>query len=114
MIRRGTTPTFQIEVEDLDITSWDVYVTFQQSKYMFTRKDCAIEVTDYGSLATVELTQAETLGFKGSKDGAPATVQLRAYKDGKAEATSEYEFNVYPILLDGEIPQDVSGGDTGG
>ena len=114
MIYRGTTPTFVIDVTDLDLTGWDIYVTFEQKKYEFTVSDCAVVPTDTGCQVEVELSQAQTLGFKGSDEGVEATVQVRAYKDGKAEATSKFTFDVYEVSLDGEIPQDVSGGDGGG
>ena len=112
MIYRGTTPTFVIDVTDLDLTGWDIYVTFEQKKYEFTVSDCEVIATDTGCRVEVELTQEQTLGFKGSDEGVPAAVQVRAYKDGKAEATSKFMFDVFEISLDGEIP--VSGGDGGG
>lgn len=114
MIYRGTTPTFVVEVDDLDLTGWDTYVTFEQRKYEFTCKNCVVTPTDTGCQVEVELTQEQTLGFKPSEKAGEATVQVRAYKDGKAEATSQFSFEVFDVSLDGEIPQDVSGGDDGG
>ena len=102
-MRRGTTPTFTFEV-DLDLTGWDVYLTFEQRKYEFTHKDVVITPSNEGCIVETSLTQEETLAFK---PGA-AKVEIRACKDNKAVATDEFEFEVYDILLDGEIPQDVS------
>lgn len=101
-MRRGTTPTFSFEV-DLDLTGWDVYVTFEQRKIELTRKEPEITKKDDGCVCSVELTQAETLAFKAGK----ASAQLRAIKGGEAVASTIFEFDVGEILLDGEIPQEV-------
>lgn len=102
-MRRGTTPTFSFEV-DLNLTGWDVYVTFEQRKTEVTRKEPEIVPgNDGGCICSVELTQAETLGFKAGQ----AQAQLRAVKDGTAVASSIFKFDVGEILLDGEIPQEV-------
>lgn len=104
-MRRGTTPTFTFEV-DVDLTGWDVYVSFKQgTKDPITRKQPEIvPANDGGCICSVELTQAETLEFKAGKQ---ASAQLRAYKDGEAVASTIFEFGVGEILLDGEIPQEV-------
>ena len=104
-MRRGTTPTFTFEV-DLDLTGWDTYITFEQRKVEITRKNPAITPTNDGCIAEVELTQAETLAFKEGT----AKAQLRAIKDGEAVASTEFDFEVFGILLDGEIPQEVNNG----
>lgn len=104
-MRRGTTPTFTFEV-DLDLTGWDTYVTFEQRKVEITRKDAAITPANEGCIAEVEITQEETLSFKPGL----AQAQIRAYKDNKAVASTVFDFEVYDILLDGEIPQEVTDG----
>lgn len=101
-MRRGTTPTFTFEV-DADLTGWDTYITFEQRKLEITRKEPDVTATEDGCVATVELTQAETLSFKPGK----ADAQLRAVKDGTAVASTIFTFDVGDILLDGEIPQEV-------
>lgn len=101
-MRRGTTPTFAFEV-DVDLTGWDVYVTFEQRKAEITRREPQIAPTETGCTCSVELTQAETLRFREGR----AEVQLRAVKDGIAVASDVFAFDVGRILLDGEIPQEV-------
>lgn len=106
-MRRGTTPTFSFEV-DMDLTGWDTYITFEQGKGQkrveITHKEPEITPgNDGGCIASVELTQAETLSFKPG----PASAQLRAVKNGTAVASTIFEFDVGEILLDGEIPQEV-------
>ena len=101
-MRRGTTPTFSFEV-DLDLTGWETYITFEQRSREITRKDAAIVPANEGEgcIAEVELTQAETLSFKPGL----AHAQLRAVKDGKAVASTIFDFEVTDVLLGGEIPQ---------
>lgn len=104
-MRRGTTPTFQFDV-DADLSMWDVYASFgQYDKAIVTWKPTNVETTEDGCTVTVKLTQQETLAFDA---GIPAQAQLRAYKDGSAVATGIWEFDVTPIILEGEIPMDVS------
>lgn len=101
-MRRGTTPTFSFTV-DMDLTDWDVYITFEQNKHELTRKNPDITPVNDGSRVDITLTQQETLAFKVGK----ARAQIRAIKDEVAVATSYFEFAVNDILLDGEIPQEV-------
>lgn len=88
---------------DLDLTGWDVYITFEQRNVELTRKEPEIVATEDGCICSVGLTQAETLEFKAG----PAKAQLRAVKDGQAVASTIYDFTVGEILLNNEIPQEV-------
>lgn len=103
-MRRGTTPTFQFAI-NTDLSGWDVYASFgQYGKALTTWKPVEIEPTDDGCRITVKLSQEETLKFES---GITAQAQVRAVKDGTAVATGTWEFDVEPILLDGEIPQEL-------
>lgn len=109
-MRRGTTPTFQFAI-NADLSEWDVYASFgQYNKALTTWKPVSVEPTPEGCRLTVKLTQAETLKFT---EGITAQAQVRACKRGglDAVATGTWEFEVEPILLDGEIPQEIGGSD---
>lgn len=101
-MRRGTTPTFSFRV-DADLTDWDIYITFEQKRHLFTKKDVTIAPENGGSKISLTLTQEETLAFKPG----PAKAQIRAVKDGVAVASAYFDFIVSDILLDGVIPREV-------
>lgn len=102
-MRRGTTPTFTINVTGATFTGCKVFVTIRQDGYVITKTgdDIDISVVDESNCKiVVGLTQEETLAFKAAK----AAIQLRWIDSaGTAGASSIKEFCVNPILLDGEI-----------
>ena len=111
-MRRGTTPTFQFAV-NADLSEWDVYVSFgQHGKALTTWKPATIEPTEEGCRITVKLTQEETLLFKEDEEADFTTAQVRACNRGgqDAVATGQWKFSVEPILLAGEIPQEIANG----
>ena len=112
-MRRGTTPTFQFTV-NCDLTEWDVYVSFgQYGRALTTWKPATVEKLEEGCRITVKLTQDETLKFTEDEYGEFTAAQVRACTRGgqDAVATGQWEFTVEPILLDGEIPQEIGGSD---
>ena len=109
-MRRGTTPTVTLTItnEDgsaCDLTTQDVYVTFEElgSKLEITKEseDVDMSTSENATIIDVFLTQEETLKFHA---GRKVRVQVRA-KDahGAAVATDIKSFNVGEILLEGEI-----------
>ena len=100
---RGTTPTFSFEV-DIDLTDWDTYVTIKQRKVLITHREPEITPTEDGCIASITLTQAETLQLSPGK----AHAQIRLVDaNGVATSTDIFDFSVSDILLEGEIPQEV-------
>lgn len=104
-MRRGTTPTYELVVEDADISSWSVIVTLKAAhrRIDLSGERLTVEAsTEEGAEQTVitfSLTQNETLSLREGK----CEVQVRAVKGAQAVATDIGEIEVLPILLDGEI-----------
>lgn len=116
-MRRGTTPTIQLDIpfESSDIQS--AWITFSQGNttppaevFTKTLNDEGVSITDTvfdnnlnGSTITIELSQSDTLKF--SKVGSPkAQVQIRLlFTDGTADASNIVGFNVGLILKEGVI-----------
>ena len=102
-MRRGTTPTFTLNVTGATFSGCNVYVTIRQNGVMLTKsgEDLDISVIDEEHCKIViGLTQEETLSLKTGK----AAIQIRWIDStGVAGASSIKEFCVNPILLEGEI-----------
>lgn len=111
-MRRGTTPTITLVVENedgtpLDLTGQTVEVAFLESgtdgKLLVKREDdegVAIEADGGASVVTVHLTQEETLKFR---EGRSIEVQVRANVLGEAIATEITSVESERILRDGVI-----------
>lgn len=106
-IFRGTTPPFTLTFQQIDLTGWDVYITFEQKQktelleFSIMPDELEIISTGENSCKVIfSLTQEQTLRFvEGSVE-----IQMRAYKDGSAIAGKKKSFSVKDILLDGVIP----------
>ena len=98
-MRRGTTPTALFRC-NLDLTGWDVFVTFEQTGVELTKTDATVQSEDGGCTVMVKLSQNDTLNFKVGD----AQAQIRAYRNGKAVASSVFYFQVQDVLMDGVIP----------
>lgn len=106
-IYRGTTPPFKLVFDTIDLTDWDVYITFEQKQkpdiLEFSIMPDELEVLSTGESSCnviFSLTQEQTLRF----DEGSVEIQMRAYKDGAAIAGKKKSFSVKDILLDGVIP----------
>ena len=110
-IIRGTTPTVNITGLDKDLSSWNVYVTFEWDSYVNHSHERG-QITKHGTPVTVTstqvsvaLSQADTLAFpeKGT-----VKVQIKAYKSGDVVATNADDpaswFYAGTALLEEEIP----------
>lgn len=98
-MRRGTTPTFEIEC-DIDLTNQNVYVTIRQGSTELTVEP-EVESTETGCVLYITLTQKQTLGFSA---GIKAQMQVRAINaNGTAVASNIMPIEVGKILLDGEL-----------
>lgn len=104
---RGTTPTLRFEIIDsgginvpLELIS-ELYITFAQDKTVkLERKDAALEE----NIATITLTQEETLLLSSGLGSYPLEIQLRGkFVNGAVFATNKIPMNVEEILKDGEI-----------
>ena len=109
-VYRGTTPSFTLNFPTIDLTGWDVYISFEQPKdnVLFTlrNEDLAIIPANNGCKAQFTLTQKQTLMF--SEKG-QVGIQMRATQEGMPAVAGRIKtFKVNRIVLDGEIPQ---GGD---
>ena len=101
-MRRGTTPTFNIEC-DVDLTGYTIFVTLEQGNKEFTlTPEC--EATEDGCVLSVTLTQEQTLVFD---DRGAASMQVRAIDQaGLAIASNIMTVDIGKILLDGVIAYD--------
>ena len=98
---RGTTPQSALRCKGVDLTDWDVFVTFEQGDHELTVTDVEVETVEGGSIVRFTLTQEDTLGFKEGT----GKVQVRAVKDGKAIASRKNFVDIGGVLLDGVIGQ---------
>ena len=100
-MRRGTTPTIQINIAGLENIKVDVaYLTIKQlgTAIEKTGDDIAID----GDTITATLTQEETLQLAA---GADTAIQLRVLSEGgTAYASNIAKVKVGAILKEGVIP----------
>lgn len=101
-MRRGTTPTFNIEC-DVDLAGYTIFVTLEQgNKELTLTPEC--EATEDGCVLSVTLTQEQTLVFD---DRGAASMQVRAIDQaGLAIASNIMPVDIGKILLDGVIAYD--------
>ena len=102
-MKRGTTPTFLIELpNDTSVSSIDAaFLTFEQNNNIVIEKDLNAMTLDatHNTLAVV-LTQEETLSFIES---IPVRYQLRFTIGGSAYATDMWQVPAEKIIKDGVI-----------
>lgn len=98
-MRRGTTPTFEVDC-DVDLTGYTIYLTLEQGSNELTlTPECTASQT--GCTLSVTLTQEQTLSFK---DNGRAAMQIRAIDQaGLAVASNIMMVDVGKILKDGVI-----------
>lgn len=108
-MKRGTTPTLELEV-DKDILDWTRYITFRQGSTEFTLENDrqAAVLEEDKTIITITLTQEETLSLKAGETSRisqvpKVEVEVRAIKDGTAVGTDIEELRVDKILMDGTI-----------
>lgn len=64
-MRQYTTPSILITVEGIDLTSFDIWVTFTQGAHVLTVQNPPMELdSDGNTVLTVKLSQCDTAGFK--------------------------------------------------
>lgn len=98
-MRRGTTPTLELEL-DTSLNGCEFWVTIENNKKQITKREDDCELSEDGKTIYVYLTQAETLSMNQYY---PVSVQVRFKMAGKAFATNIVDTNVGAILLEGEI-----------
>ena len=102
-IRRFTSPTQELEVENVDLTQSDVYVTYTQGHTVLTvsNEDIQMEtvvVDDHtNTLISVYMSQETTAAFKINED---IEVQVNWLTDGKRNATDIAKVGVKRNLLE--------------
>ena len=100
-MRRGTTPTININVKGCDLALFDtIYVTFKQGTKTLdkTGDDLSVE----GNSVAVSLSQEDTLTFDSTKK--VVEVQLRAVdENGMAIASNIRQIPIDAILKEGVI-----------
>lgn len=107
-MRRGTTPTIELEIPFKADEMQVIWVTFAQGntvppKEVLTKTNEDEGVTVEDGLITIAFTQEDTLLFE--KTGLPKVqVQIRIlFTDGSADASNIVDFPVGLILRDGVI-----------
>lgn len=102
MIVRGTTPTHIFEVDrDLSFASV-MFITYRQNGRNVVEKSLSDILVESDKL-TVELTQEDTLQFKGN-DNDIVEIQIRVgFDDGSRIASDIITTTVGRILKEGEI-----------
>lgn len=104
---RGTTPTMRFEIEDESEQRIPtalikaLYITFSQDQTtMLERSDATFN----GNIASITLTQQETLALSSGMGKYPVAIQLRGkLMDDSVFASQKIVFEIDEILKDGEI-----------
>lgn len=101
-ITRGTTPTIDITIDELDFDEVDlVKVTFKQYKELFTKSNRDGGLTIHDQVISIPLNEQETLAMQVRYK---LEIQVRGtFTNGGRWATNILEESVLPIILDGEI-----------
>ena len=99
MIRKYTTPTHTLTVKGIDLTGYDVYVTYEQGDVKLTFSDVTCTLSDGNTVIAVEMTQEDTSKFK---EGSYVSVQVNWIRSGKRDATG-----VKMIKVDGNLLNEV-------
>ena len=93
-MRRGTTPTITVELEDYSLESVDrVLVTIRQDFYEIN-KESEVVIENETATASVTLTQEETLGLRHGK----CAIQIKFLSGDIVAATDIAEVDVEQIL----------------
>ena len=114
VVIRGTTPSIVLSGLDQDLTTWDVYATFEwdvsinHERYTGQITKSGNDLTVTSTSVSVQLSQEDTLAFpeKPANCGTlpKVRVQLKAYKSGDVIATNADDetacFYVGTSLLD--------------
>lgn len=102
-IRRYTSPTQELEVENVDLTQSDVYVTYTQGRTVLTVSNEDIEMESVvvddqtNTLISVYMSQEATAAFKINED---IEVQVNWLTDGERNATDIARVGVKRNLLE--------------
>lgn len=99
-MRRYTTPSIMLTVENADITAFSVYVTFKQRDRVITLENPTSQFVVANTILSVPLSQLQTAGF------APGFVDVQInWKDrlGNRDATDIGTIRVAENLLDEEV-----------
>lgn len=98
-MRRGTTPTFTIDLGDFDVSSIDkIVVTLKQDYDAINLTNERLKVIDNAIYFT--LTQEETLLFKSDRD---VNIQIKIKDNGGSVFTSEIISDLVEPVLSGEV-----------
>lgn len=96
-MRRYTTPTHRLRVKGVDLTGYDVLVTYRQRETIVTVKNPAMEYDGTDTVLSVPMTQLQTGGFMNGS----AQVQVNVIDyNGYRAATNIKEFALRNNLLD--------------
>ena len=102
-IRRYTSPTQELIVEGVDLTSSDVYVTYKQGNYtlQMSGNDITVEAVTHDQTTdtkiSVYMSQTQTAGFKSDPS---IEVQVNWLTDGQRNATTIAKVSVARNLLE--------------
>lgn len=102
-IRRYTSPTQELVVENIDLTQSDVYVTYKQGRTILNLSgediEMETEVVDdqTNTVISVYMSQETTAAFKTNDD---IEVQVNWLTDGERNATVIAKVGVYRNLLE--------------
>lgn len=96
-MRRYTTPTHRLRVKSVDLTGYDVLVTYRQRENGVTVKNPAMEYDGTDTVLSVPMTQLQTGNFMNGS----AQVQVNVIDyNGYRAATNIREFALRNNLLD--------------
>lgn len=98
-IRRYTTPTYHLTVENIDISFAEVYVTFKQKSITKTFSGDSIEMSYDGTNTGIDIyfSQEDTSAFTANKT---AEVQVNWIINGRRNATAISVVDITRNLLE--------------
>ena len=100
-MRRYTTPTIELTVEGVDLTSYTVYASFVQGRHSLDVEgaECALD-EEGNTIVTVPLTQLQTAGFQEGS----AKVQVNWLDlEGNRNATTIGKISIEANLIEKEL-----------
>ena len=99
-MRRYTTPLERLTVKRVDLTDYDVYVTYRQGRVALTISDPEVSLDGGDTIIQTRLTQRQTAGFRGGT----VRVQVNWVDSlGNRDATVIKDVDVSEQLLEEEL-----------
>lgn len=100
-MRRFTTPTVTVTVEDVDLTAQDVLVTFSQRNRTLTVEQPTMALVDGDTAISIPLSQLQTGGFaEGSVEVQVNWLDGNGHRDATTVGAIQVERNLLAEVVE--------------